>query len=416
VSHPRHIWAGDWRSESERARQAAAEAAAQAQTRSGTATAEGADTSQSQPAEQDRAHDEDREREREPTRRRPSGGVMALIALSVAGLLAGAFALGTLTSGNDGPAPLPSVSSSPIKPKKGQTQASAIYAAASPAVVSVRTTKGSGTGFLIDGSGTIVTNAHVAGANGRVVVKFGTDGAGLTARVRGEDPSSDLAVLHIDAAGIPKGVKPLQLADSRTVNVGDTAIAIGNPFGLDRTATEGIVSGVGRQIQSPNGFEIDSVIQTDAPINPGNSGGPLLDDAGHVIGVNSQIQTAGSGGNIGVGFAVPSNTVRQVAPQLERGQRIKHAYLGVQTSPPTPPNPSGAEIQSIVPGGPADKAKLRTGDVITRVDGQPVKDPTGVSTAISGRQPGDKVAIEVSRNGLTEEVTARLGNRPARTP
>jgi putative serine protease PepD len=156
------------------------------------------------------------------------------------------------------------------------------------------------------------------------------------------------------------------------------------------------------------------VIQTDAPINPGNSGGPLLDDAGTVIGVNSQIATNGGGGNVGVGFAVPSNTVRQVVPQLKEGKRIKRPYLGVETSPPAPGGPQGAEIQNIVPGGPAERAQLRTGDIITRVDGEDVNDPSDVATAISDNQPGDEVSIEVERNGLTEELTAKLGTRPAR--
>ena len=401
MSSLRHLWTGDWRDESERARAAAEEAAAR-----------------------HRAAVADREAGNIPPPPPPPRGVFrrpttALIALSVIGLLSGVFAAGTLIGGggNDTPGALPAVGNSPIKPKQGQTQASAIYAHASPAVVSVRNTTGSGTGFLIDGSGTLVTNAHVVGKSKQVQVRFGQDGTSITGNVRGVDASSDLAVVQIPASTIPKGVKPLQLADSRTVQVGDTAIAIGNPFGLDRTATEGIVSGTGRQIQAPNGFQIDSVIQTDAPINPGNSGGPLLDSAGHVIGVNSQIATAGGGGgSVGVGFAVPSNTVRQVVPQLERGQKIRRPYLGVETSAALPGSPQGAEIQTIVPGGPAERAKLHTGDVITKIDGQDVNDPTDVSAAIAGKRPGDEVKIQVERNGLTQEVTATLGTRPGRTP
>jgi S1-C subfamily serine protease len=346
----------------------------------------------------------------------PRRGTLAVVVLAVLGLIGGAFAIGTLTGGNDdNSAALPAVANSPIKPKKGQTQASAIYAAASPAVVSVRTGSGSGTGFLIDTNGTIVTNAHVAGKASHVTVRFGQNGTSLDGQVKGVDASVDLAVVHIAPASVPKGVKPLKLSDSRTVQVGDMAIAICNPFGLDRTATEGIVSAVDREIQAPNGFQIDSVIQTDAPINPGNSGGPLLDDSGHVMGVNSQIATAGSSGNVGVGFAVPSNTVRQVVPALERGQRVRHAWLGIETSAPTS-STQGAEVQSIVPGGPSETAKLRTGDVITKIDGQPVKSPSDVSAAVNQKQPGDKVVVQVERNGLTEELTAKLGTRPSRTP
>ena len=395
MSRLRHLWSGDWREESERARAEAEEAA---ERRRQEAKRRGALPPPPPP----------------PERGRPRRATVALIALSILGLLSGAFAAGTLIGGEDSPDALPAVSNEPIKPKKGQTQAGAIYAAASPAVVSVRAGSGSGTGFLIDSEGTLVTNAHVVGGTRQVNVRFGDDGTSIDATVRGRDPSSDLAVLKIDPADIPDGVKPLKLSDSRAVQVGDTAIAIGNPFGLDRTATEGIVSGLGREIQAPNGFQIDSVIQTDAPINPGNSGGPLLDDAGTVIGVNSQIATNGGGGNVGVGFAVPSNTVRQVVPQLRQGKKIKRPYLGVETSAPAPGDPQGAEIQNIVPGGPAERAKLRTGDIITSVDGYDVNDPSDVASAIAGKAPGDEVSVEVERNGLTEELTAKLGTRPNR--
>src|SRR4029079_4185943 len=158
------------------------------------------------------------------------------------------------------------------------------------------------------------------------------------ADVLGADPSSDLAVISIPKSDIPKGVKALQFADSRGVRVGDMVLAIGNPFDLDRTATEGIVSALERDIEAPNHYTINNVIQTDAPINPGNSGGPLLDDSAHVIGVNSQIATAGSSGCVGIGLAVPSNPVRQVVPILKKGGSIKRAYLGVQTGSPDPGN------------------------------------------------------------------------------
>src|SRR3954469_1806770 len=409
MSYPRHIWSGDWRSESERAREAAEHAERLKQESRENAAQNGA-TAPTEPIEVD--HDA----EPAGTGWSPRRGAVTVMILAFCGLLAGAFAVGTLTGGNnDNSSALPAVANSPIKPKKGQTQAAAIYAAASPAVVSVRTSSGSGTGFLIDTNGTIVTNAHVAGKSKNVTVKFGQNGTALDGQVKGVDASVDLAVVHIPTSDVPKGVKPLQLADSRTVQVGDTAIAIGNPFGLDRTATEGIVSATDREISAPNGFQIDSVIQTDAPINPGNSGGPLLDDSGHVIGVNSQIATAGSSGNVGVGFAVPSNTVRQVAPALERGQKVKHAWLGVETSAPTS-STAGAEVQNIVPGGPAEAAKLRTGDVITKIDGQAVKSPSDVSAAVNQKQPGDKVVVTVERNGLTEELTAPLATRPGRTP
>ena len=211
-------------------------------------------------------------------------------------------------------------------------------------------------------------------------VKFGTDGRTIRGDVKGVDASSDLAVVHIDPSAVPAGVKPLQFADSTGVSVGDVAIAIGNPFGLDRTVTEGIVSSLGRTLTAPNGFQIDGVIQTDAAINPGNSGGPLLDDGGKVIGVNSQIATNGlSAGNVGIGFAVPSNTVRQVLPGLKLGKTVSHAWLGVRIgtpSSPSPSTPSGAEIGSVTTGGPADDAGLQAGDIVTDIDGQRIDDAT----------------------------------------
>jgi putative serine protease PepD len=332
----------------------------------------------------------------------------------VVGLVGLAFGGGMLLESDDGSDALPAFSDSPLQPRRGQTPAGAVYAAASPAVASVRTSGGSGTGFLIDGEGTVVTNAHVVGKSQAVTVRFG-DGATLDADVLGTDPSSDLAVLSIDTADLPGGVRPLRFADSRGVRVGDTAIAIGHPFGLDRTATEGIVSGIGRQIEAPNGFSIDEVIQTDAPINPGNSGGPLLDDSGRVIGVNTQIATAGTPGNVGIGFAVPSNTVRQVVPRLVRGESVRRAYLGIESTAALTPS-GGAEVRTVVPGGPAERAGIRPGDVITRVAGRPVRDPGDVSSAIAGQKPGDEVELEVQRGGTVVSLEATLGARPARTP
>ena len=314
---------------------------------------------------------------------------LALLAAAIAG---GAFAAGMLVDngrgGGSGPAPLPAVASQPIKPHKGQSLAGAIYAAASPAVVSIRTDRGEGTGFLIDSKGTLVTNDHVVGTATHVLVRFGQDGDAIDGDVLGADPSSDLAVVSIDPAQIPRGARPLRFADSRAVRVGDLVVAIGNPFGLDRTATEGIVSGLGRSIQSPNGFAIDDVIQTDAPINPGNSGGPLLDDGGHVIGVNSQIATAGVAGNIGIGFAIPSNTVRQVAPQLEQGKTIPRPWLGVTTTPASPTHPDGAQVALLVPkraGRPRRPQTERRDQADRRPRGP---EPRGRRERDSGRQAG----------------------------
>jgi putative serine protease PepD len=293
----------------------------------------------------------------------------------------------------------------------------AVYAATSRSVVSVRVQNGgseaSGTGFLVDGDGTIVTNAHVVGQSASAEVRLDAKGDAVPARVVGSDASSDLAVLRVDPSATA-GIRPLELADSDSVRVGDSAIAIGYPLGLDRTATAGIISGVGRRITAPNGFEIDDAIQTDAPINPGNSGGPLLDARGRVIGVNSQIATAGGGGgNVGIGFAVSSNTVREVVPTLRSGGTVKHPYIGVSVGE----GPGGAAVvQEVVPGGPAEEAGIRPGDVIQRVGSESIDAPDEVSSAVGRAKPGERLELQVERDGRQQTPSVEVGVRPQRTP
>jgi putative serine protease PepD len=304
------------------------------------------------------------------------------------------------------------------------TRINQIYARVSSSVVSIQVIQssgaGSGTGFVINADGTIVTNAHVVGDASQVKVRYDDKGDSYDAQVVGTDPSSDLAVLRPSSSSPKRPALPL--ADSDQVRVGDEAIAIGYPLGLDRTATAGIISGLGREIQAPNGFQIDQVIQTDAPINPGNSGGPLLDARGRVIGINSQIATAGSQGNVGIGFAVPSNTIRKVVPQLEAGKSIRRPYLGVSTS--TPLTGAGALVRQVNSGGPAERAGLRAasdptgrdGDRIVGIDGKAVNGPDDVSNAIENRRPGDTVALEVESGGSRRTVSVTLGERPAQVP
>ena len=337
---------------------------------------------------------------------------------TVSAVVVAAVLLGTGLADNDSNSATPASSgnTTPVSVSSSDARGNlvrTVYAAASPSVVSVRTGEGSGTGFLVDSDGTIVTNAHVVGDNSQVQVRFTDDGDFHDARVLGVDESTDLAAIKVDASAA-NGVKPLALADSDKVQVGDTALAIGYPLGLDRTATAGIVSGLERDIQAPNGFSIDKVIQTDAPINPGNSGGPLLNSNGEVVGVNSQIATSGGGnGSVGIGFAVPANTVKEVLPQLERGAAPEHAYLGVSTAPA---EDGGAQVGETTAGGPAAKAGLQAGDVITEVDGDHVQDPQDVATAIEDNKPGDEVDVKVDRNGSEHTIQVTLGQRPDQLP
>jgi putative serine protease PepD len=329
-------------------------------------------------------------------------------ALAAAVLVGGGVVIGNVT-GSDAEAPAgtvtPAVAGGRAAPP---TDVGRVYAAVADGVVAVQVGGGSGTGFVIDKRGTIVTNAHVVGEAEQASVRFGDTGAAVDAEVLGSDPSTDLAVLRVDPSSVGP-LRPLTLADSDDVRVGDDVIAIGHPFGLDRTATAGIVSGLGREIESPNGFSIDEVIQTDAAINPGNSGGPLVDAKGRVVGVNSQIATnGGGGGNVGVGFAVPANTVLDVVPRLARGLTIERPYLGLTSAA----GASGVEVVAVAPGGPAARAGLRAGDRVVSVDGDAVSEPGDVTDALDGLEPGDSVELEIERGGEREELDVTLGTRP----
>jgi S1-C subfamily serine protease len=331
----------------------------------------------------------------------------------------------------------------------------AIYKEASPAVVSIQAqvSTGSdntfgqqqegtatGTGFVISEDGFIVTNDHVVdGHQGNVKVTFNDDKT-VTGKVIGQDPSNDVAIVKVDKGD--HELTTLPLGDSGKVAVGDPVVAIGNPFGLNQTVTTGIVSALQRTITAPNNFSIDNVIQTDAAINPGNSGGPLINSAGQVIGINSQIATGGSGssgGNVGIGFAVPINTVKRIIPQLEKNGKVEYAYLGVSTATLSTAaadrlklgTNEGAVVACVVTGGPGAKAGLTAGgqdtatidgaqfsldaDVITKIAGTDVKTSTDVQKAVLEKQPGDKVEIEVVRSGKDKTLNATLGTRPTTT-
>lgn len=295
--------------------------------------------------------------------------------------------------------------------------------------------KSSGTGFAIDRDGTILTNAHVVDGAKKVTVGVGLEpGSAKTveAKVLGVDRSSDLAVLKIDPSGLD--IRPLSLGSSRDVVVGDPVVAIGNPFGQVGTLTTGVVSAKGRQIDGLNGFAIDNVIQTDAAINPGNSGGPLIDAAGDVIGINSQIQTGGSNGSVGIGFAIPIDTARKLLPGLREG-KVDTGYLGITTIGITPelkplnlPVGKGVLIVSVQPGSPAAKAGLKGGtvpadldgekimiggDVIEKIDGRQMLTAAGVSAYVASKKAGDRIEIEYLKGGKKREtVEVELGRRP----
>jgi putative serine protease PepD len=269
-----------------------------------------------------------------------------------------------------------------------------------------------GSGFVVRSDGYIVTNDHVVADGTNITVKIG-DGKTQPATVVGTDASTDLAVLKVNQTGL----KPLTLGNSDAAEVGDPVDAIGNPFGLDRTLTTGVVSALQREISSPNGFSIDNVIQTDAAINPGNSGGPLFNAAGQVIGVNSQIETGGStsggeSGNVGIGFAIPSNTVRTVVDQLISSGKVSHAYLGVSS---TDASSSGAKVASVTSGGPAAGAGLQSGDVITSLGGKAVSNSSALSSLVDEHKPGDTVTVTLTRDGQRKTLQVKLGERPATT-
>jgi putative serine protease PepD len=264
-----------------------------------------------------------------------------------------------------------------------------------------------GSGFVYDPDGHIVTNDHVVDGAAAISVTF-SDGTKYSAKVVGADPSSDLAVIKVDAPS--SKLRPLSLGDSSSLEVGDGVVAIGSPFGLEETVTAGIVSALGRDISSADNFTISGVIQTDAAINHGNSGGPLLNMAGDVVGVNSQIESD-SGGNEGVGFAVPSSTVSSVVSKLVKGQKVEHPYLGVFVSTAT--NREGARIGRVQSGSPAASAGLKAGDVVTEFDGTAIRDANDLTTAVGGKQPGDKVSLTYVRSGDTKSLNLTIGTRPS---
>lgn len=287
-----------------------------------------------------------------------------------------------------------------------------------------------GSGFVYDREGHVITNHHVVDGAETARVTF-ANGRTYDATVVGTDPSTDLAVLKVDA---PASVlTPLALGDSSQLAVGDAVVAIGSPFGLEQTVTAGIVSALQRQMEAPNGFTINDSIQTDAAINQGNSGGPLLDLQGRVVGVNAQISSE-SGGNDGVGFAIPSNTVKPIVSEIVADGSVEHAYLGVgvatidESAAQELDLPAGVALTEVREGTPAAAAGLQAGtgtatvdgreyptggDVVTEVDGEPVGTAEDLQRAIDAKKPGDTITLTLVRGGDTRTVEVTLDSRPS---
>jgi S1-C subfamily serine protease len=306
------------------------------------------------------------------------------------------------------------------------------------AVPQQQETRSLGSGFVVDKAGHIITNYHVVEGAREVEVSF-SNNESMKARIVGFDPSTDIAVLKVNARS--RALTPLPLGDSDSVRVGDSVVAIGNPFGLDRTVTAGIVSALQRQIEAPNRYSIDHVIQTDAPINHGNSGGPLLNVRGEVIGVNSQITTGDSGaqGNVGIGFAIPINTVKSVAAQLIRRGRVDHAFIGITARAIDPtlarlfrlPVSRGLLVEAVQPAsGAADagikggstqvtvagESYLLGGDVIVRADGVRVSSLARLRELVAAKKPGETMELEVYRGSKKLTLRVKLGRQPASPP
>jgi 2-alkenal reductase len=389
------------------------------------------------------------------TARRPLAAATA--ALALAGSVAGCDPGGDGDGDGTATAP-PQGQTSPAPPGRvevirglpeGDFDPSAIYRRLAPGVVTVISVldgeaaaggRGLGSGFVISGSGEVLTNAHVVteGEGGRlrrassVYVQFG-DGNQVPARIVGTDPNSDVALLQVSPRGLT--LRPLPLGSSAGLRVGVPVAAIGSPFGEPQSLSVGVVSATNRTIESLTGFQISDAIQTDAAVNRGNSGGPLVDARGRVLGINSQIQTAG-GGSEGVGFAVPVDTVKRALAQLRARGRVSYAYIGVATVPLFPqlarrlgvPVDRGALVQEVTGDSPAARAGIRGGsgtlrfqaeryrlggDVITALDGQPIREQNDLGRAIEARRPGQQVTVEVYRGSRKLQVRLRLGERPA---
>jgi putative serine protease PepD len=316
-----------------------------------------------------------------------------------------------------------SPASTPLSASSSTAWASAIYATAAPGVVAItssgitsaagQTQVATGTGQEIDTRGDMLTASHVIAGASSITVKL-QDGTARKATVIGVDRSSDLAILSVNPEGLM--LHPLALGRAQSLSIGDPLAVIGNPFGFNRSLSTGVVSALDRTIPTPNGFALAHAIQTDAAINPGNSGGPMLNDRGEVVGFVDQIATGGSGADsdTGVGFAIPIEVVESELSQLEHGARVTHSYIGANTTQAL--EADGALVEQVTATSPAASAGLRTGDLVTAIDGSAVRGPSGFVATVAAHQPGEKITLTVQRKSSTLTLTVTLGIQPSKGP
>src|SRR5215211_5797381 len=353
--------------------------------------------------------------------------IAPVAALLAAGIVGGLASIAAYEALDTEPAAAPAATQAttavaePAASSQSQSSIASVVESALPSVVEVKiegvsdenqfpglpapTVQGLGSGWVFDDQGHVVTNQHVVEDADKVTVVF-EDGTEVDATVVGADRSTDVAVLKL--ADVPDSATPLELGSTSALELGDPLVAIGSPLGLQGTVTAGIVSGLGRDIEAPDGFTIDGAVQTDAALNHGNSGGPLLDLDARVVGMNAQIASE-TGANTGIGYAIPVETVRSIADQLIASGKVEHAYLGVSIED----TDEGARIAEVRPGGPAAEAGLQEGDIVTEADGEAVESADELRLAVEAHKPGDSFELTITRNGDTKTITVELGSRPA---
>jgi putative serine protease PepD len=356
-------------------------------------------------------------------RRRPRSGSVIAVAALTALVIGGAAGYGgatlarrtesSATTARPSAPPTPGVTRTPVPPAPASANTVEVAKRVLPGTVTIQVGRGTGSGFVIDGEGRIVTNNHVIteAANGSRIRVVLSDGRRRNAVLVGRSPSYDLAVIKVNGAG---SLSPLELGDSSQIQIGEPVIAVGSPLGLPGTVTQGIISARNRPVMVAEGAEADSptayinAIQTDAPINPGNSGGPLVDAGARVIGVNSAILTFAASRNIGLGFAIPINQAATIADLLIKNGKATYPVIGANVRDAS----SGVELTDVDAQGPAGKAVLRVGDVITRIDGEPLDGGMEeLIVTVRTRRPGEVVVLDYRRGSTQSQASVTLGSK-----